>query len=255
MPLFSDGSISDIDDLRAYDAAILDVAGVEGVDLSAKLRLASTEIGIELTEFLRKRAGGGSGAVYQTEADVAHVVATPALKHWHTLRTLALIYGDLHGRQLNSRYSEKWKQCRERSRWAADTLFRTGVGLVHVPVAKAGMPELRTVAGTLAPATYHVKVAWKNRTGGTGAPSDTVIHTTETSGVLAVNAVRPPLNAVSYDVYAGLSEADITRQNDLPIDCGQQWTMPETGLIAGEAAGAGQEPDWVLREDRVLQRG
>jgi hypothetical protein len=255
MPLFSDGKISDIDDLRAYDSALLDMAGAEGVDLGAKLSVATAELGVELEEFLRKRAGSDSGSLSQTNAELSHVVVTPALKQWHTLRALSLIYGDVRSRHLNSRYEGKWKEYKRSSQWAAEMLFRTGVGLVHVPMARAETPEVRVLSGTLPATTYLVKVAWRNRLGETGAASETVVKTLDDAGVLGVKAVDPPENAVSFDVYIGCSETQITSQNDSPVEPGQEWIMPETGLTSGADVPAGQDPDWWLRDDRILRRG
>ena len=255
MPLFSDGNISDIEDLRAYDSGILDVATAEEVELGAKLSVATAELAIELEEFLRKRAGGRSGFFSQADAGLSHVVVTPALKQWHTLRALTLIYGDVRSRHLNSRYEGKWKAYRQRSRWAADTLFRTGVGLANVPVPRAQAPEIRALPGTLAAVSYLVKVAWRNHLSETGAPSETAILTLDAPGVLGVKALDQPANAVSFDVYIGHSEAGIIKQNDSPVEPEQEWVLPDTGLVDGADLPTGQNPDRWLREDRVLQIG
>jgi len=227
MSLFTDGNISGLEELRAYDTGILEVAGAEGVDLAAKLSLAATEIGIELEEFLRKRAGGGAGLVGQPYLGLENVVVTPALRQWHTLRTLAL----------------------------ADSLYRIGIGLVNSPLPKAETPEVETVPGTLAGATYYIKVAWRSAAGEAGAPSEAAVHTVETEGLPAVRAVGPPANAAGFDVYAGTSESGVTKQNTDPVEPTAQWVMPETGLVSGAEPGTGQEPGWFLRNDRVLQRG
>ena len=55
MMLFTDNTISEATDLRSYESDIFELAGTEGIELSAKLKLASTEIGLELEEFLRER--------------------------------------------------------------------------------------------------------------------------------------------------------------------------------------------------------
>ena len=255
MPLFSDGSISEIDDLRAYDAGVLEVASAEQIDLGAKLGVATTELGIELEEFLCKRTGRQSGSINQAQASLSHIVVTPALKHWHTLRALSLIYGDARGGHLNSLYEGKWKECKLRDKWAAETLLRTGIGLVHIPVARAEAPEIRTIQGVTPPATYLVKIAWKNMAGESGAPSETAVVILSEAGILGVSAVNPPSNAVGFDVYVGYSGAKITKQNQTTVEPEQEWIMPETGLVAGVEITAGQEPGWWLREDRILQRG
>ncbi len=255
MSLFTDGNISGLEELRAYDTGILEVAGAEGVDLAAKLSLAATEIGIELEEFLRKRAGGGAGLVGQPYLGLENVVVTPALRQWHTLRTLALIYADIRSNHVRTRYAGKEKEYRQRARWAADSLYRIGIGLVNSPLPKAETPEVETVPGTLAGATYYIKVAWRSAAGEAGAPSEAAVHTVETEGLPAVRAVGPPANAAGFDVYAGTSESGVTKQNTDPVEPTAQWVMPETGLVSGAEPGTGQEPGWFLRNDRVLQRG
>jgi hypothetical protein len=47
----------------------------------------------------------------------------------------------------------------------------------------------------------------------------------------------------------------LTRQNASPLGLQQVWTLPDTGLIDGVAAGEGQDPDYFLTGSRVLQRG
>jgi hypothetical protein len=187
--------------------------------------------------------------------DVSHVVLTPPLKRWHTVHTLAVFYRDVYSNQVNDRYGGKWKQYRQLSQEAANMLFRLGVGLVTSPVPRAGPPEITAMQGGVEPAMYYVQVAWRNQSGDTGAPSAPLTYLTETAGLLKVTAVHPPENAVGYDVYVGRFEEEISRQNTLPVDAGQAWTMPETGLISGDRPGSGQAAEWFLRANRVLQRG
>ncbi len=59
MALFTDGTISTLEELRGYESAIYDVATTERIDLSQKLLLAKQELGIELTSrFFRENPGG-----------------------------------------------------------------------------------------------------------------------------------------------------------------------------------------------------
>ena len=52
MALFTDGTISTLEELRGYESAVYDVASTERIDLSQKLVLAQQELGIELTSRL-----------------------------------------------------------------------------------------------------------------------------------------------------------------------------------------------------------
>ncbi len=251
MALFTDGIISTINDLQAYDSAVLEVAKTEGVDLSTKLTLAEQEIALELELFLIRKAGGGGASRVELE----QVVATAALKQWHRLRTLALVYGDVYNSQLNDRYGGKWREYVTLSKRAAELLFLTGVGIENDPVPRAKPPELTAIGGLLAAATYLVQVAWRNGSGETGAPSDVAVYTTSTNQRLVVQATETPASVVSYDVYVGLSEGMITKQNTTPVGKDDVWTIPATGVVSGEAPGSGQDPDYFLRLERVLQRG
>src|SRR5262249_48617416 len=150
MGLFIDGDISTIEDLHICDSATQSITTTEGVSLSAKLDVATAEIGMELDEFLQKRMGvAGPGALGQ-------VVVTPALKQWHTLYALSLIYGEMLNQQVNARYEAKVREYRMRAKRAAAHLFQLGVGLVDAPIPKAAVPLVRELGGSLSPATYIV---------------------------------------------------------------------------------------------------
>ncbi len=254
MPLFTDGPISGIEDLSAYDSSILDVAGAERVDLDRKLALAAAEIGIELQEFLVRRTGqvpGGRNA----GLTLRNVVVTPALKQWHTLLALTLVYADVAGNHIESRYPAKEKEYRRRARRAADSLYRIGVGITLNPVPRAGLPEVRGIPGTTPIATYYVRIAWRNAAGESGAPSETAVFTPGADGEIAVKSPAAPENITGWDVYVGLDAGNLKRQNSQPLAPAAEWVLPPTGPADGPAPGSGQEPAYFIRNDRVLLRG
>lgn len=255
MALFTDGTISTIEDLQAYDAAILRVASAEGVDLSSKLRLAETEVGIEIEEFLTKRGALAATGVGGGTSGLANVVVTPPLKQWNTLHALALTYADIDGNHLNSRYATKLVDYRRRARWAADSLFRMGVGMVAAPVVKAKGLAVRTVAGDQPIQPYYLQIAWSDAHGASGMPSDVVVFVPAEPGLPAVRSLTPPEGVSGFDVYAGTVDGQLRRQNATPIACDQEWVMPATGLLDGDPPGSGQAPEWFVRNDRVLLRG
>ncbi|MCL6505845.1 MAG: hypothetical protein K6T59_02370 [Bryobacteraceae bacterium] len=246
MPLFTDGTASDVADLRAYDAAIAEIAAAEGVELKAKLDLAMAEIGLEIEEFLERC---GSGA-----ADLSQVVITPALKQWHILHTLSLVYGDIHNSHVSRRFEQKWQDYKARSRWAAETLFRVGVGLVWTPIPKADPPELRPAAGILAPGTYVVRAAWVSLNGEEGAASEAAICVLSNPGAIAVRLPNAPATAAGYHVYAGNSGIQVFRQTAAPVPVNQEWivsSVPDSGAKPP----TGQQPHRYVRHERILQRG
>ncbi len=110
MALFTDGPASTIEDLAAQDSQILDVASVEGIDLTRKLALAQEAAAMDLEAAL----GGRGSTSWQFGLRLAlprptleNIVVTPALRLWHTYRTLEMVYGDAYYSQLNDRYAKK----------------------------------------------------------------------------------------------------------------------------------------------------
>jgi len=255
MALFTDGGITEVAELEAYDSALLRVSNAEGVDLTAKQRLAGSEIGIAIEEFLVRRTGLLPSSDPASGRALGNVVVTPPLKQWHTLLTLALVYGDVEGNHVKGRYAAKAQDYRRRVKWAAETLFRIGVGMTFRPIPRVKQPLVRTVAGAAPVETYDVRVAWRNGAGESGAPSEAVIYTTGSAGVIGVTAPAAPAGVTGFDVYAGGGGGEVTRQNSEAVAPGTEWIMPAGGLVAGAALTAGQSPDRYVRNDRVLRRG
>ena len=255
MALFTDGTIADVDDLLAYDSGILRVSSAEGVDLAAKLRLANEEVGVGLEEFLVRRVGRSSSPGSPSQLTLYNVVVTPPLKQWHALWTLALVYDDVGGNHVNSRYAVKYKECRQRALWASESLYRIGVGLVSAPIPRAGAPVVRPIAGSLPAATYEVQIAWRNASGERGTPSDPVIQPLNNDGLIGVRAGNPPTSVAGFDVYVGDSPGSASRQNVDVVAPDAEWIMSDAGLVEGAGLPAGQTPDFYLHNDRILQRG
>jgi hypothetical protein len=131
MALFTDGPVSAIEDLAAQDSQVLNVAGVEGIDLTRKLAVAQEAVAIDLEAVLRKHGGGpGIPGAYR----LSHVAVTPALRLWHTYRTLEMVYGDAYYNQLNDRYANKRDHFSGLGKWAYERLILTGVGIVPRPL-------------------------------------------------------------------------------------------------------------------------
>jgi hypothetical protein len=254
MALFTDSMISSMSDLQAYDSAILEVARIEGVDLQAKLKLAEQEIGLELQAFLLRHNNNSNspGTGYGLE----DIVVTNGLNQWHSLKTLSMVYGDVYNSQLNDRYLGKWKQFVNLARTTADLYLQTGVGVVYHPVARAQKPSLSVTSGGPDAGTFMVGIAWRNFLGQVGAPSEPVVHETQNGEALVVTPPPAPPGSITYDVFAGYSESDMSQQNSSPLPAGESWIMPVTGLDPGDdLPGPGQPPDRYLRLQRTLQRG
>ncbi|HSW49934.1 MAG TPA: hypothetical protein VLH09_07145 [Bryobacteraceae bacterium] len=245
MALFTDGTISTLEDLRSYESSIYDLASTERIDLSRKLVLAQRELEIELTsKFFR-----------DSHDDLQRVVVTPPLHLWHLFHTLSLAYRDAHHSQLNDRYLAKWREYEKLSKWALTNLLASGVGMVGEPIPKAAPPTLTTAIGSSGAEMYWVRAAWVGQNGEEGCPSEPAVLSAAEGTVPVAVAGEAPAIATGWNVYAGTA-IDTTRlQNASPIPLGSIWTMPSTGLEAGRIAASGQSPSSYLRAEQVLRRG
>jgi hypothetical protein len=125
MALFTDGAIASIEDLRGHDTQLLNVATVEGIDVTRKLALAREELGVEVAGLLEQAMLSGQlGAPPAIE----QVVVTPPLKLWHIFRTLEMCYRDAYNSQLNDRYAGKRDEYREMAKWAHHQVVQSGLG-------------------------------------------------------------------------------------------------------------------------------
>ena len=243
MALFTDGPASTIEDLAAQDSQLLNVANSEGIDLTVKLGLAQEAIGLELEELLRR----GSGF------RLSQVVVTPAVRLWHTYRTLETVYRDAYHSQLNDRYAGKRDQFRELSRWAYNRVMQTGVGIAPTPVPKAPSVDLQPAAGALPVGTYYASMAWVNAAGEEGA-SSTPAAIEVTGGAFAAFPPEAPAEAAGWNVYAGTAPEQMTRQNGSRLACGEAW-FAQSIAESGAQPGQGQNPSLSHAIPRLLQRG
>jgi hypothetical protein len=251
MALFSDGNMASVPDLRKYESSVLDVAITEGVDVDHKLEVARREIGIELGAFLARKSGVGGH-----ERELAKVVVTEPLLHWHAVHTLGLVYRDAYNSQLNDRYHGKWQEFAQLSARAQQLLVDIGVGLTASPISKPPAPDLGAVPGGLCPArTYFVRIAWIGNQGVTGGRSDASVSMVEPGKRLTVTIPAAPAGVVGAVVYAGVSENEMRRQNDTSVAPSATWTEAVTGLRADLIDMREQVPDYYVANRREMLRG
>jgi hypothetical protein len=249
MPLFTDGNVASIEDLRDYESSVLQTANVEGIDITAKLKLAHRAIGFEIAGHLAQHG-------FKAPADLERVVVSPAILHWHCLHTLELIFRDAYNSQVNDRYLGKWKEYAQASIRARATATALGIGMVGSAISKAAAPVLATVAGGgLGTRAYYIAIAWQAANGSAGEQSQPVVISAPLSTLVRVTPVDAPSSATGWHVYAGESENELRRQNVLPLAPGSAWLEPASGLRSDLPAVTAQKPDWYVRTDRVLPRG
>lgn len=249
MPLFTDGKLASIEDLKDYESSVFQTANVEGIDVTAKLKIAQRDIGFVISQHLAQRG-------FKAPADLGRVVISEALVHWHCLHTLELIYRDAYNSQVNDRYLGRWKEYATESSRAGATATSLGIGMVGSPLPKANAPLLTTEAGGgLGTRSYYVAVSWQAANGLTGELSQPVVINAPLSTLVRAVAGTAPAGAAGWYLYAAESESDLRRQNVAPLAIGAAWLEPNTGLRSDLPPIPAQTADWYVRADRVLHRG
>ncbi len=262
MALFIDGPASSMEDLAAQDSQLLDMASVEGIDVTQKLALAQDELALELDALLTRLSRADQSFRLAPQPHLGSVVVTPALKLWHTFRSLEMVYSDAYNSQLNDRYAGKRDQFHLRAKWAYETLVAAGIGVASVPVPRAATPVVVAAPGPapgtpLPDGTYYATIAWVNSAGeeGVSALPATVATTGSSLLVQPVGAgAAPPQTAAGWNVYVGAAPDSMALQNGSPIAIGQTWLQP-AALAAGRPPGPGQRPNYLKPVPRVIQRG
>ncbi|MBS1857122.1 MAG: hypothetical protein JST11_17255 [Acidobacteria bacterium] len=254
MALFTDGTVSTIEDLHGLDTQLLDVASVEGIDVSRKLSLARDEVQLELEALLGRMSWQPYDPVpANVRTWIARVVVTPPLKLWHSYRTLEMVYQDAYHSQLNDRYAGRRDEYHEMAKWAYDKVLQSGVGMAADPIPQAPAPAVRAVAGELSDGTYYVGASWTNAAGEEGACS--LPATIATAGsTFAVTHGDAPANATGWNVYVGAGPQSLLRQNGAVLGLGVTWTQTNA-LASGKAAGTGQAAGYVQQVERLMDRG
>ena len=246
--LLTDIPAIQIEDLADHETAILDTAGNEGINLTVKIGLATDEVGLQMQSRFP--------ALGLVNIGLKNVVVTPALRLWLIFHTLEIVYRDAYHNQLNDRYKAKWEEYKDLSAYASGLLFQIGIGTVVDPIPQADHPLLGLTSGSLTPAKYFVRVAWRNGSGEEGNPSETTALDVTAGSTLQVQAVNAPGNAVSWNVYAGSTPDALFLQNAPPLSPFASWTAPGSALLnSGPQPGTGQQPTFLSPAPRILLRG
>ncbi len=250
MALFTDCAVTSIEDLRGHDTQLLNVATVEGIDVTMKLALAHEELSIEVGGMLGRL--GLEGQLSAAPA-VEQVVMTPPLKLWHVFRTLEMVYADAYNSQLNDRYGGKRDEYHARVKWAYGQAVLSGLGIAMDPVKQAATPVVLASAGSLADGAYYVAVGWTNMAGEEGASS--VPAMIEVSGSSFTVETSTPPRVTGWNVYSGTSLSSMTIQNVQLLTPEQTWVQRDTLSTTGRLAGSGQVPSYWVAVQRTIQRG
>ncbi len=263
MTLFTDGSPASIDDLKRYDSSAESLAHDAGINLDAKLSVAAEEVGQSIFGFLLLQStpnGAGSlrygapGETGRQKIGLGDVMVTPALRRWHSLKTLAGLYRDAYCSDVTDRFRLKWEEYERLAKEAEDYSFTTGIGLSKSPVPKAPVPVVTETSEAGDRTDYSVRVTWLNADGAEGAPSD-VWHAALGSGDRIAVTGYVPGGATGWNVYLAVDPGTPLLQNAAPLSPEAAYVHPGGSLRQGKVLLEGQSPDYIVVERRTLLRG
>ena len=254
MAMLLDGPPSTIGDLSVRDSDLLDVSATEGIDLSAKLQLAATDIGNTVDSMLVSLLPS-CGITRQRFPSLRHIAVTPQLKLWHTFLALRLIYQDLYYSRLNDRYQAKMKMYKDEESQALNDLRTVGLGVVFDPLPQALAPNVAMVQATDAGGTVYVAVSYVNEKGEEGLASVPIEADVPANHVGSVNLTALADNATGWNLYAGVSPDALFRQNSQALDPLATPTLAADTLGSGPAPGSGQHANLLYPLPRRILRG
>jgi hypothetical protein len=255
MAMLLDGPPSTIGDLSIRDSDLLDVAAAEGIDLSAKLQLAATDIGNAVESMLLSLLPL-CGLIRQRFPSLRHIAVTQQLKLWHTFSSLRLVYQDLYYSRLNDRYQAKMKMYREEELQALNELRTVGFGIVFDPLPQALAPNVAMVqsAGS-GGGTVYVAVSYVNQKDEEGLASLPIEADVPSGNAATVNLTALADNATAWNLYAGVSPDALSRQNSQTLDPLAAPTLVPANLGSGPRPGSGQHANQLYPLPRRILRG
>ena len=257
MAMLLDGPPSTIGDLTVRDSDLLEVSATEGIDLSAKLQLAATDIGNTIDSMLLSVLPS-CVAVRQRFPSLRHIAVTLQLKLWHTFATLRMVYQDLYYSRLNDRYQAKMKMYREEESRTLDDVRTVGFGVVFDPLPQALAPNVvmvQSTGGTSAAGTIYVAVSYVNQKGEEGLASIPVEADIPDGNAATVNLTALADNAAGWNLFAGVSPDALNRQNPQTLDPLAAFTLAPGNLGTGPTPGSGQHANVLYPIPRRILRG
>ncbi len=252
MPL--DGPPSTIEDLSARDSDLSNVSVSEGINLTAKLRLAAADIGLAVESMLRSMLPS-YGTILHCFPALRNIAVTPQLKLWHTYAALRLVYQDLYFSRMNDRYQAKLNLYRDEEARTLDDLRTLGLGVVFDPLLQALAPQIGSVQTGDAGGTMYVGVTFVNPRGEQGLMSVPIEVDTQDNTAATVTIIALADNAVGWNLYAGVSPAELARQNSETLDPPASFTLAPGRLAAGPQPGSGQQANILYPVPSRILRG
>lgn len=259
MALFTDADVVTLDDLAQFESALVQVASSHGINVDTKIQLATNAISDRLLLWLLNVGASDPQWMNRRSIGLETVVVTPTLQRWLCFESLSRFFAEAYNVQLNTRFQGKWTEYQTAAKDSADMVFLSGIGIVHKPLPKPAMPLVAVETGTISPQALYIQTAWVDSQGDEGAlsPINGIILDGASSIVVGMSegALSAPATASGWNLYAGTSDADVSRQNNAPLSIGATWVLPATGLVAGPPPVNGQQPDLYIPLFRQIQRG
>lgn len=245
MALLMDGGLSTLEDLRAQDSGVLDVAHVEGIDVTAKLALAEREIALEVERVLRQEQAGA----------VEQVLVTDAVRRWHVLLSLEMVYRDAYFSQLNDRYGGRWRAYESESRRAAQRVLDGGIPMTRHPLARPAGVTAMVTPGVAPESTYWVQATFVDGQGKESAPSVMQTVFAPDQHGLAARVSDVPAGVSGWNLAIGLAPDAMKRQNASPLALDAEWTMGLSGLSDyGAGPVENETPEYYVERRRLWRQ-
>ncbi len=259
MALFTDADIVSLDDLLQYENSLVQVSSSHAIDVSTKITLSTGAIGDKLMLWLLKVGASDPQWVNRRSLGLSTVVITPALHRWLCFDSLSRFYAEAYNVQLNTRFQGKWTEYQQQASTAADMVFMSGIGVVYNPLPKPAMPQASLQNTTSPTEALFLQTAWVDGGGNEGALSPVnglIVNNASPVAVSMIqNAELAPAAASGWNLYAGTTSSDLTRQNNAPLMIGATFQLTPSGVIDGPEPVGGQQPNFYITLSRKIQRG
>ena len=259
MALFTDADVVTLDDLLEFETTLVQTASSHGINVDTKIKLATDAISDNLMLWLLRAGASDPQYLNRRLIGLSSVVVTPVLHRWLCFESLSRFFSEAYNVQLNTRFQGKWTEYQNEAADASELVFMSGLGIVYSPLPKPALPLISIQEGSAPALAMFVQTSWVDSHGNESAvsPVNGVILNGGSSIAVAMaeGAVNVPQPAVGWNVYAGSSDNDLTRQNMAALPIGSTWQLPASGLIDGPDASQGQQPNYYITLPRLSQRG
>lgn len=259
MALFTDPGVVSLDDLLQFESSLVDVCSSYGIDVQAKIKIATDGIGDRLMLWSASTSQQGLGTYTRNSTILSSVVVTPALHRWLCFESLSRVYSEAYNVQLNTRYQGKWSEYQKEAREAGRLVYSSGLGLVAQPLPRPAMPTVLIGTGASGLAALFVQATWVDHNNRESAPSAIAAVVlngfSSVSVTLAENVSKAPKAAIGWNVYASDTPKNLGKQNAQPLPLAMDWVLPTAGLAIGELAMGGQTADFHVALSGLIQRG